>query len=82
VATAAATIKCPTGTAVLACPGSTSPVTLIVARVAAGATLQEVAVGYGLTKQMISYINRRTTGRPIWFPQLDPDYVASEDYLA
>ena len=54
----------------------------IVARVAAGATLQEVAVGYGLTKQMISYINRRTTGRPIWFPQLDPDYVASEDYLA
>jgi DNA-binding CsgD family transcriptional regulator len=35
----------------------------IVARVAAGATLQEVADEYGLTKQMISYVHRRTTGR-------------------
>jgi len=37
----------------------------IVARVAAGATLQQVADAYGLTKQMIGYINKRATGRPL-----------------
>jgi hypothetical protein len=37
----------------------------IVASVAAGATLQAVANAYGLTKQAISYINRRATGRPL-----------------
>jgi DNA-binding CsgD family transcriptional regulator len=35
----------------------------IVARVAAGATLQQVANAFGLTKQMIGYINKCATGR-------------------
>jgi hypothetical protein len=35
----------------------------IVERLAAGATLQAVGDAYGISKQMVSYINLRLTGR-------------------
>jgi DNA-binding CsgD family transcriptional regulator len=37
----------------------------IVERLAAGATLRELAVAYSITRQMVSAINQRATGRPL-----------------
>jgi DNA-binding CsgD family transcriptional regulator len=37
----------------------------IVARLAAGATLREVAKAYGLSQAMVSHINHVTGGRPL-----------------